>query len=103
MEIKKDFFKVFFLRRHGFFQNRSVVKSNGTDKTDWRRGVVLLQVSAYELQEVVEHQRVYALIVQMVRAETGQFGQKTVREGLAVHFLNNIRNRGLILLEERLL
>ena len=88
---------------HSFFEDGLVVIGDRADEADRLVGLVLHQIAANKLHEMVVNKVVNTLIVDVVGAELGEFGEEAIREGLTIHFLNNIRHRGLIFLEESVL
>ena len=88
---------------HRLFEDRTVVISDRSYEPYGFVRLVLHEVTADELDEMVIDEGVDAGIVDVVGAELREFGQETIREGLAIHFLEDIGHGGLVLFEERLL
>ena len=87
---------------HGLFENRPIVISDRTYEPYGFVRLILHEVAADELDEMVIDEIVYAGIVNMIGAELGQFGEETIREGLAIDLLKNIGHGGIVFAEERL-
>ena len=87
---------------HRFLENRLVVIGDRAYKSDRCFCMVLHEVAADELHEMVIDEVVDALVFNMIGAELRELRQEAVGEGLAIDLLDDIRHGGLVFGEERL-